>query len=289
MAAVEQVKNNQGLSALSYNGAQRVPLDIWDLVIDAAADDLSTMKACATTCRAFLHRSRYHLFKRVTVRTGKVAEILISTFQRDPDIRSAIRELQLDSSNPVPDWVIHTVRTLLPMLFNLRKLLLRSMQLSHPALPELLSMARYTVSSLDLTLCKFDSFAAFVRLVLALPYIKDLALNFISFDAAQPIAVADADLQLPSMSEIMLSTLRLQEHPLQRWMGPLLRWLRNTPTHSSLRKLHLRLAMCQTAHDVQNLTRFAKDSALETLVLDCGGTIYIDGGVWLSSSLTVCN
>ncbi|EKM61764.1 uncharacterized protein PHACADRAFT_85035 [Phanerochaete carnosa HHB-10118-sp] len=280
MVAVEHVENSQGLSPLSYDGLQKfVPLEIWDLVVDATADDLSTLKACATTCRAFLRRSRYHLFRRVTVRTGKFAEILISTLQRDPDIRSAVRELQLDSSNPVPDWVIQTVRALLPMLFNLRKLLLRSMQLSHPALPELLSIARHTVTSLDLTLCKFDSFAAFIRLVLALPCITDLALNFISFGVAQPIVVADADLQLLGMSGIMLSTLRLRCHPLGPWMGALLRWLRNTPTLASLRKLHLRTAMCETAHDIQTLTCFAKDSALDTLVLDCGGTISLGGGV----------
>ncbi|KAI0342598.1 hypothetical protein BDW22DRAFT_1428785 [Trametopsis cervina] len=46
------------------------PQEISDSIIDCLADDHGALKACALTRRAWLHRSRHHLHRKVTIDSG---------------------------------------------------------------------------------------------------------------------------------------------------------------------------------------------------------------------------
>lgn len=276
LVQVEIPERSRLLFTSRHGDGQTIPPEVWDLVIDAAADDPRTMKTCAVICRAFLSRSRHHLFQSVTITTSGAAESLIPAFKRTPEIRGVVRELRLGSLRSTIDreidWVMRALQTLLPMFCSLQRLSLCYLQLSSPALLELLSPARHTLSTLDLTWCTFDDFAAFARLLVALPSIKDLKLHSVALGPMLPITVDDADFQHPGMSGIMLSTLHLHERYLYSKMGILFQWLSKTSTFASLRRLHLHPAISQSAHDTEYLARLAKESPLETLVLDCANS-----------------
>ena len=175
MVAIEDSESSPHYIFPYHNDSEGIQLDIWNLVIDALANDSRSLKACAITCRAFLRRTRYHLFRRNTIRTSYAAERFVYVLQCNPDCGGFVREFTLQASGSaiLPE-------SLLPMLPNLRNVSFRGPSLSGSTYARLLSEVRRTVSTLDLTFCAFEEFGHFARLVLALPYIKHLTVNFLS-------------------------------------------------------------------------------------------------------------
>lgn len=97
-----------------------VPIDIWYHAIDMI-DGSDTLKACAVTCRAFLRRCRYRLFRCCVLRTFHDAKLLVRALRKDVDSRSFVRELHL-SFNAATKPTGPVAKFLLPMLSDLQAL-----------------------------------------------------------------------------------------------------------------------------------------------------------------------
>ncbi|OCH88390.1 hypothetical protein OBBRIDRAFT_90751 [Obba rivulosa] len=71
-----------------------LPLELWDDVIDYFGEpvDRPTLLSCALVCRAWLPRSRRHLFRTVYVRTSRQLRRLSRALDKSQDICPLVRE-----------------------------------------------------------------------------------------------------------------------------------------------------------------------------------------------------
>ena len=110
------------LNVQRQSGTPEIPLELWNLVIDLFAGDRLTLRVLAVTCRAFLRRSRYHLFQ-CTYISPRFAPSFIRMCHSDPGSCYAIKELHLNSlSFSGQDWTAENAQALLSLLRGVDKL-----------------------------------------------------------------------------------------------------------------------------------------------------------------------
>lgn len=213
---------------------QNVPIEIWEHILDLI-DDFPTWKICAVTCRAFLRRSRRNLYRRVCLTNQYNAELLVQVLHNNTDSRVAINALSLVyPSATAPTGPV--ARFLFPMLPKLQYLHIRSSKMHTPIDPLLyiaLLPVSQTVTKVKLDWCTLQDLTDVVRLLNALPNLKDLALHELSFRRTT-IAQDQGGVGWPV---IRLSSLCLEEsyHP---FVDSLVRLLSQTPSTPSLEKLY---------------------------------------------------
>lgn len=71
------------------------PPELRDLVIDCLRTDTVALRACSLTSKAWLPRSRHHLFRRVQVHPGHLGDAFKVLLQDCPEIGKYIREMDI--------------------------------------------------------------------------------------------------------------------------------------------------------------------------------------------------
>lgn len=79
----------------------KLPLEIAELIIDNLATDTETLRMCAVTCRALLHRSRTHLFSTVNLNgASHFGDVLHRLLHDCPQIAHLVRHLFVSNVDP---------------------------------------------------------------------------------------------------------------------------------------------------------------------------------------------
>jgi hypothetical protein len=245
-----------------------IPVEVCDIIVDLLSDDLSTLRACATVCRAFLRRSRRYLFRCILLRDAQHGYFFVQTLFYDPSSADAVQELRLGKFGRMK-WAAAVSLDLLPLLCSLKKLRLRGLEeLLHPPFFHSLADIRHSLTTLSLTFCHLQSPDELKQFILALPYVEHLTLKFLSFSELRPIQRSDCH---PSSLDIMISTLFIQETPLKPWLelSGFTQWIGSTSTPLSLECLYVRPGLYADISIIQNLVHTYRYT-LHTLVLDFG-------------------
>lgn len=244
-AAVE----HQRLIVDSYD-TSAVSLELWDCILDFV-DDFPTWKTCAITCRAFLRRCRYHLYRKVYLKNYHDAKVLVRALRKDHASRSAIRELQLDfpaSTRPTGP----VGKYLLAMLSNLQHLHIRSNKYRDPIHPEFYTTLRAvaeTVTSLTLDWCTFHDAVDLARLMATLPNTRDLVVTEVTVYG--PCGELSRALDPDQWNAIRVSTLRFTEF-LWPCMEHLTRMFSKSATTQTMQKVYCQPHHMAPSTDLQN-------------------------------------
>ena len=257
-----------------------IPLELWDAIVDCLEGDVASLRACALSCRVLLPRCRHHLFRRIVLNDAEHGNLFVRTLQRDLASADAVSDLQIGKFSGT-NWAYAVLLDLLPMLSRLQKLRFR--QLDTPLQPTFyltLGEARAYLTTLALAWCHLESPSVLKELILALPYVEHLTLQFIQFHDLTPIpdSTHDSALCHSEMSDIMLTTLCIQELAMPTWLeeSDFARWLRGTSTTVSLECLRLCTGFSTGTHVVQDFINTYRHT-LHTLVLDFGYNLSFDG------------
>lgn len=164
----------------------RLPPELTDRVIDFLQYDLRALATCALTCRAWLPRSRHHMFRQVRLhyRSGQSFEALLA---KRPELGMQVRELltTVTRSEHRPTWVDEALPNIVLKLPNVTKVVLKgpgvyqSMPLSN-----LLKLRELVLSSCDCL--SVDEFASLVG---SLPRLETIIIENARVSENTPISL----------------------------------------------------------------------------------------------------
>lgn len=75
-----------------------LPAELRDFVIDHLQDDGATLHACSLICRAWLPRSRYHIFRRVQIEPGRRGIAFRALLEGNPDLGKYVQDVEISGS-----------------------------------------------------------------------------------------------------------------------------------------------------------------------------------------------
>jgi len=78
----------------------KIPLEIWEQIIDLLHDDRSVLAACALTCSVWLPRVRNHLFKRIYISPTHFTKFA-KCMKSSPDVGHNIRDFTIYGFDPM--------------------------------------------------------------------------------------------------------------------------------------------------------------------------------------------
>ncbi|KAH9911047.1 uncharacterized protein BXZ73DRAFT_57372 [Epithele typhae] len=166
-----------------------VPIDVIETVLDefGAQDDLGTLTVCALVCGAWFPRSRFLIWRTVTITSTDTLYSICKTLQRDPDLRLVIHAVRLKHihSKSFP----HTApMVLLPYLPHLRRWDFRwPFSTMNLAKATIACFCQYkAVKTLVLRDCLFPTPLHVYRLIHAFPVLEDVQLYDVHFMGTSP-------------------------------------------------------------------------------------------------------
>lgn len=246
---------------MTHASISQFPLELIEEIIDQLSDDANALQTCSTVSRAWMKRSRYHLFSTFRVRTNTFTDF--TNFL--PNSQDAHKN-QPDTRPPLTDAVLSTVRVLYlgGKSYGLKPLLtLGSLQAILRALPNLrrlhLNTIRLDVSQFvpstkpraldELALVSVDASSAssdggeLLALLSLFSRIDSLFLRFVHFND-YPVTTADAQEHptilastlphFPSKLEVRDLRLHIPRHTVF-----FLELFKRTPTRRTLRSLYV--------------------------------------------------
>ena len=177
----------------------QAPIEVFDSVIDEASDNPASLRLLSRTCRAFLPRSRYHLFSCIVIRSVErmesSSELLDACPWLPPLVRKVILSVQVPQDNNIPNLRLLDVVPvhLLSRLPNLRvwRMGMREYSYSHAANGPWLSLHRSAlwryqkyggcIRNLELTGVIMEDVSDFMGLLSAFTGIRSLTCSGIDF------------------------------------------------------------------------------------------------------------
>ena len=112
-----------------------LPIEVWEKIIDHTwhpGNDRRAVVACALSCRAWLLRCRYHLYRRLSILSEGGLNAVIETLSRTPSLGNRVHSLDVNGSEHYNTALI--VRALLQLgtrITNVTYLHINSLDLSH--------------------------------------------------------------------------------------------------------------------------------------------------------------
>ena len=76
--------------------APRVPIEVAENMIDHLVNDNRTLRQCALVCKPWSVRSRFNIWRKITVRHRAQVYALRSFLEKSPEIRELVRILDID-------------------------------------------------------------------------------------------------------------------------------------------------------------------------------------------------
>ena len=86
----------------------RAPIEVFEKVIDEASDNTASLRLLSLTCRAFLPRSRYHLFSCIVIRSVEQMESSSEFLDACPWLPLLVRKVTLSAQ--IADDVLSPVQ-----------------------------------------------------------------------------------------------------------------------------------------------------------------------------------
>lgn len=286
----------------SLVNSSALPTLLWEMIIDSLADEdlyqfwvpgaLKSLRACSLTCRAWTPRSRYHLFRFVSVscstRGKKNGERLVALLNKYRDLHSNVQTLVVrDGKNS--ESILKTLPAQLGAL-----------------LPQLPTLRLYELSleippgdAFEISLRQFASITTLDLYAVTVDSLRDLQLTVSTIHGLQKLVLADMrwrersiiDSQIPvAPSHVRLQTLEVYGNNYWVWdsrTALFSEWLALSGIVASLKLAALnRLPITHDAMLLAVETMIqASDTSLETLELHFGPSVDFVRCEYLSVSL----
>lgn len=77
----------------------QLPAELRDFVIDLLQDDAAALQACSLTCRAWLPRSRHHIFRRVQIAPGRRGLAFRALLDGNPGLGKYVQDVEISGSS----------------------------------------------------------------------------------------------------------------------------------------------------------------------------------------------
>lgn len=224
--------------------SRKLPAEITESIIDCLYDDKATLKNCALTHRSWLHRSRHHLHKSVSIdsntadqklsgyyATGAAAHIEDLTLIAAPQPYGVHRRGSM-SQRAKPVWQIASrfsnITSLTLVFFNWRG--------AYKSYDRIAEISRH-VTHLSLVIATFDDVVDFLSFLAVFPKLSSLSVSSLSFGCATSWGAGyslHSDDGLAHLLEApatpYLHTLRLANtHPCEQVAQQLGQWLSALP------------------------------------------------------------
>ncbi|KZT73705.1 hypothetical protein DAEQUDRAFT_808333 [Daedalea quercina L-15889] len=81
-----------------------LPCELRDRVIDLLHSDRQSLKACTLTCRAWLPRARFHLFRTISIDRGHAGDAFARLLQSSPAIAAYMQDIEINGSLGGSNW-----------------------------------------------------------------------------------------------------------------------------------------------------------------------------------------
>ncbi|TCD66510.1 hypothetical protein EIP91_001286 [Steccherinum ochraceum] len=251
----------------------RLPVEVYERIIDDLSGDGKTLHSCALTCQAWLPRARYRLYIRVQlVSVFMVARFLDTILHICPANATLVRCLSIGPHvtrtrdvQEVNHLVMTAVLRLAPHLSSLQELCILEcpLQIHSTFLPLLGQFNSVTRVSLEWT--QFKSFSQFKRHVLTFRALKSLRLFNVSWKMRRQLVISKPgretsrfNLKGPALEYVQLHCHDDSEGVVE----DTIRWLLTSPTVSSL-----------TTLSVWPIVTAAEVHAFKLLILTCRQTL----------------
>lgn len=168
------------------------PVDIEEHIIDRLAEHVAPLRNCSLTCRAWLLRSRYHLFRTIRISTKAIRDAIVDYFQETPHMRCLVRSLAI---LPAPAERLQLLGTHPAILFQILPNLRRwEMGVPGGDAPKvcfhrttLIQLRCSPITELRLSSIQFTSKGEFMRLVSSIPLLRVLECVDVSFGTANGV------------------------------------------------------------------------------------------------------
>ena len=164
------------------------PIDIEEHIIDQLVDHFASLRRCSLTCKAWVPRTRFHLFGTIRIATKTAWNAVLDYFQNNPHMRPLVRSLLVA---PTPTERTRLLGTYPASLFQMLPNLHRwEMQVPVDAEtnqkvsfhPTTLIQLRYSpITELRVSSIQFTSRGEFLRLVSSLPRLSVLQSSDVTF------------------------------------------------------------------------------------------------------------
>jgi len=254
------------LETLSVPMASVFPIEIFEHIINCVWEDDSDRRvrrrvllACSITCRSFLCRSRYYLFRDISLRNHGQLYRFASLISSVPFIDSLVRELEISDAQVLRTFALMLARR----LTSVERLHLtgRNQQLLALLRPDsLIPIPEFTsITKMQIFRTTFGSLADFGRLICALPNLSSLACVDVWWTKSHynPIQFATKG------RRVRLHSLEIELCPLDEMLG----WFLAATSMSTLERLILPFA---SQHDMEpNKQITGKYSTLTTSFYCC--------------------
>ncbi|GJE99495.1 hypothetical protein PsYK624_157590 [Phanerochaete sordida] len=251
----------------------RLPLEVWELIIDYHSDDVRTLLACSLTCSALLRRSRRHLYRRVVLRTEDRAAYFVRALTHDPGNWGAVHALEVEGELFSTEGT--SMPLLFPMLRTLHTLVVHKLrQAAYDGARACLAAVQHSVTTLSLSGAYLRSLPALAALLTRLPHLRHLALLDVVFE--EPVDEARID-------EAAAPVLALDTFDFRGWahraggahIRSVLAWV-CAASPGTLRSLRLQVPLGGHTSGAVHRIVAAHSATLHTLVLDLGARGFED-------------
>ncbi len=200
--------------------APPLPIEIEDRIVDQLVDHPASLRNCSLTCRAWLPRSRFHLFGTIRIRTKSVLDAVLDYFQAKPHMRTLVRSLVMAPTATERTRLLGTYpASLFQMLPNLRRWEMRAPVDAKTNAPRvsfhpttLIQLRCSPITELHVSSMQFTSTAEFVRLITSIPRLRVLQCADVRFGTTNGIPLNAAS-RFPRRP-LGLSTLQVSERAL---------------------------------------------------------------------------
>ncbi|KAI0789344.1 hypothetical protein C8Q75DRAFT_155629 [Abortiporus biennis] len=226
----------------------RLPLELCDYILDHLGSDKQysfkdrqALIKCCLTCRAWLSRSRRHLYLKIQVDFSDLnyskMKSFFSALENTPYLRGLTMEISFEQSS-VETYHLFLIKgqKLLP---NLRKVRFEHTPLLHHRLTSIRRPVR-NITSLEIIATIFTSLLDFRRIIESFfPNVTYLSFTSSKFNS---LHISNYPTSLPvcrRLNAISLSSLHVALYSPLELSVPILKWLSRTQTMSTLRSIWL--------------------------------------------------
>ncbi|OCH95123.1 hypothetical protein OBBRIDRAFT_643745 [Obba rivulosa] len=246
-------------SSMRFLPTKRLPLEIYDEVIDWLHDDYAALAACSLTCKAWSYRSQFLLFRKVALHadTWQAFEHVV---QCSPHLANFVRVLILSqycrssrhklAYSIILEW-LGAIPRVLAVLPGVVKLELCSL-LIEGTLRDALARELPLVQELRLNRCTLPGIARLAELVCFFPQLKKFKVGDLFITPPETGAVLPKVVTRPAL-EVVKFPSRL--FWMDRTISTFLHWLIAESLHTQIRKLELILFRYEEAEVVRDILR----------------------------------
>lgn len=165
--------------------SMKIPPELADNIMDYLYDDKHALAHCSLVCRAWLPPTRYHLFRKISLRPWDADGFLELLDSPHCTILNFVRDLHIAEGggrfgHSDRQWV-HEAMPILVRLFAVESLHIRDWSLEGLGVKEkaMLPSGFKQVKTLDLTSVHLDTFERAVELLSAFPALERICFDFV--------------------------------------------------------------------------------------------------------------